>query len=61
MDSFPPLAQTSVLDALAKIRKLVQAMTPVVAGITINDEISEKSNMIQIFFDLIFFLTKSYR
>jgi hypothetical protein len=55
LGSFPPLAQTSVLDVLAKIRKPVQVMTPVVAGITINDEFSEKSNVVQNFFDLIFF------
>jgi hypothetical protein len=61
LDSFPPLAQTSVLDALTKIRKPVQVMIPVVVGITINHEISEKSTMILNFFDLIFFLTKSYR
>jgi hypothetical protein len=40
LDSFHPLAQTSVLDVLAKIRKPVQVMIPAVADITINDEIS---------------------
>jgi hypothetical protein len=43
LGSFLPLAQTSVLDALPKIRKQVQVMIPVVVDITINNEISEKS------------------
>jgi len=46
LDSFLPLAQTSVLDVLAKIRKPIQVMIPVVVGITINNEIPEKSTIV---------------
>jgi hypothetical protein len=46
LDFFPLLAQTSVLDVLAKIKKTIQVMIPVVVDITINSEISEKSTIV---------------
>jgi len=52
LDFFPLLAQTSVLDVLAKIKKTIQIMIPVVVDITINSEISEKSTKYRPFFDL---------
>lgn len=46
LDSFLLLAQTNVLDVLARKKKLTQAMIPVVAGIAINRDKKTKTTLV---------------